>query len=104
MNQVFKNTIKCYTYNSDHSLYQDVLPEGATLVSILLGVDEKHLSRLGCVVAHPLYVTIGNLPKQLRRVYQKNAYVLLAYLPILESSGNQSKKPAFIEAERKLFN
>ena len=44
-------------------LYQDMLPEGATLVPILLGVDETRLSRLGHVVAHPLYVTIGNLPK-----------------------------------------
>jgi hypothetical protein len=85
-------------------LYQDVLPCGATLVPVLLGVDETCLSRFGCVAAHPLYVTIGNLPKQLRCAYHKNAYVLVAYLPILESSGNESKKPAFTEAKRKLFH
>ena len=106
-----KVCIKCTRIQSNATclilimpLYQDVLPEGATLVPILLGVDETCLSRLGYVVAHPLYVTIGNLPKQLCQAYHKNAYVLLAYLPILESSGNESKKSAFIEAKRKLFH
>src|ERR1035438_8044018 len=77
---------------------------GATLVPVLLGVDETCLSRFGCVAAHPLYVMIGNLPKQLCQAYHKNAYVLVAYLPILESSRNESKKPAFTEAKRKLFH
>ena len=65
-----RHAIKCTRIQSNVTylilimpLYQDVLPEGATLVPILLGVDETRLSRLGRVVAHPLYVTIGNLPK-----------------------------------------
>ena len=80
---MFKNTIKCYISNSDHTLYQDMLPEGATLVLMLLGVDEICLSQLGNVTAHPLYVTIENLPKNSTKYTTRMHMFLLHIFPSL---------------------
>jgi hypothetical protein len=44
--------------------------------------------------AYPLYLTIGNIPKEIRRKPSKRAYVLLAYLPTtrLENEPNKAAR------------
>ena len=85
-------------------IFQDVLPEGATIVLILLGVDETHLTVLGNTTCKPLYLTIRNLPKKVRQTYSCNTYALLAYLPILETTGREADKGVFTQAKRVLYH
>lgn len=35
-------------------------------------------------MAHPLYLTLGNIRKDVRASIHRQAYLLLAYIPILE--------------------
>ncbi|KAJ7736807.1 hypothetical protein B0H16DRAFT_1326346 [Mycena metata] len=54
---------------------------GATIIPILLSSDKTQLTMFGNQTAYPVYMTIGNIPKEIRRKPSRRAYVLLAYLP-----------------------
>ncbi|KAJ6605641.1 hypothetical protein B0H10DRAFT_2440216 [Mycena sp. CBHHK59/15] len=54
---------------------------GATIIPILLSSDKTQLTMFGNRSAYPVYMTIGNIPKEIRRKTSRRAYVLLAYLP-----------------------
>ncbi|KAJ7315113.1 hypothetical protein DFH08DRAFT_711911 [Mycena albidolilacea] len=54
---------------------------GATIIPILLSSDKTQLTMFGSKTAYPVYMTIGNIPKEIRRKPSRRAYVLLAYLP-----------------------
>jgi hypothetical protein len=80
------------------------IPEGATIVPVLLAIDETHLNIIGRTKVHPVYLTIGNIPKRERRTYSKHAYVVIAYLPALEGSGSEQKTPIYAEAKNRLYH
>ncbi|KAF7326514.1 hypothetical protein MSAN_02508300 [Mycena sanguinolenta] len=54
---------------------------GATIIPILLSSDKTQLTMFGNKTAYPVYMTIGNIPKEIRRKPSRRAYILLAYLP-----------------------
>lgn len=55
----------------------------ATIVPIIIAVDETHRSAMcGGQVAYPVYITIGNIPKSIRRKVNRRATLLLGYLPV----------------------
>src|SRR6266702_2878265 len=54
---------------------------GATIVPVLLSTDKTLLTTFRNKSAYPLYMTIGNIPKEIRRKPSMHAYILLAYLP-----------------------
>jgi hypothetical protein len=83
--------------------FQDTLPEGATIVPILLGIDQTCVTVIGRKSCWPLYLSIGNLPKTVRSTYSRHPYVLIGYFPILEATGREADKPAFTEAKRILY-
>ncbi|KAJ6450612.1 hypothetical protein C8R45DRAFT_1057188 [Mycena sanguinolenta] len=47
---------------------------GATIVPIIISSDKTQLTVFGNKTAYPVYMTLGNIPKEIR-------YILLAYLP-----------------------
>ncbi|KAJ7847290.1 hypothetical protein B0H13DRAFT_2406447 [Mycena leptocephala] len=59
---------------------------GATIIPILLSSDKTQLTMFGNKTAYPVYMTIGNIPKEIRRKPSRHVYILLAnyllaYLP-----------------------
>ncbi|KAJ7118222.1 hypothetical protein C8R44DRAFT_923423 [Mycena epipterygia] len=64
---------------------------GATIIPILLSSDKTQLTMFGNKTAYPVYMTIGNIPKEIRRKPSRRAYVLLAYLPTSRLSHIKNK-------------
>src|SRR5215469_12830310 len=76
---------------------------GATLVLVLLRVNETNLNTLDHAVRYPLYLTIGNLSKRIHHQYSMNSYVLVAYFLVLKAIGAENDKNSFTEAKQSLY-
>lgn len=71
--------------------------EGATIVPVILASDKTQLLTFsGDKSAWPVYLTIGNLPKYLRRSPSARATVLIGYLPV-------AKLECFSKSKRSMF-
>jgi hypothetical protein len=59
------------------------LPAGATITPVILASDKTELSRFkGDKTAWPVYLSIGNISKDVRREPSHHTSVLLGYLPV----------------------
>ncbi|KAJ3775118.1 hypothetical protein FB446DRAFT_638542 [Lentinula raphanica] len=54
---------------------------GRTIVPILLSSDKTQVTLFRNKTVYPVYMTIGNIPKELRRKPSRRAYILVGYLP-----------------------
>ncbi|KAF8326774.1 hypothetical protein F5887DRAFT_899535 [Amanita rubescens] len=54
---------------------------GGTIVPVLISTDRTQVTLFGNKSAYPVYLTIGNIPKDVRRKPSRHGYILLAYLP-----------------------
>ncbi|KAH7903904.1 hypothetical protein BJ138DRAFT_1119934 [Hygrophoropsis aurantiaca] len=54
---------------------------GATIIPIILSSDKTQVTMFRNKSAYPIYMTIGNIPKDIRRKPSHHAQILLAYLP-----------------------
>jgi hypothetical protein len=54
---------------------------GAFVIPIIISSDKTQLTMFRNKTAYPVYMTIGNLPKHIRRKPSRQGQVLLAYLP-----------------------
>ncbi|KAJ6560916.1 hypothetical protein B0H10DRAFT_1966807 [Mycena sp. CBHHK59/15] len=71
---------------------QKLLPPGATIAPIILSSDKTKLSNFrGDQSAWPVYLTIGNISKDIRRQASSHATILVGYLPIGKFSGYSEK-------------
>lgn len=52
-----------------------------TIVPIIISSDKTQLTVFGNKTAYPVYLTLGNLPKHIRRKPSRQGQILLAYLP-----------------------
>jgi hypothetical protein len=74
------------------TVLQSQLPDGATLLGIVLSSDKTNLSAMtGGRVAHPLLLSLANLLIDFRMKATNHAFLLLALLPV----------PKFIHKDRK---
>ena len=71
---------------------QGEIPDGRTVIPILLATDRTMLSQhQGDVSAWPIYVTIGNLDQATRRKQTVPGSVLLGFLPVTSETVDDSK-------------
>ena len=54
---------------------------GATIVPVIISSNKTQLTLFQNKSAYPIYMTIGNIPKNIRRKTSMHAYLLLGYLP-----------------------
>ncbi|KAK7060730.1 hypothetical protein VNI00_000462 [Paramarasmius palmivorus] len=54
---------------------------GATIVPIIISSDKTQVTLFRNKTAYPVYMTIGNLPKSIRRKPSRQGQILVAYLP-----------------------
>ena len=54
---------------------------GATVIPVIISSDKTQLTVFGNKTAYPVYMTLGNLPKDIRCKPSRRGQILLAYLP-----------------------
>ncbi|KAH7906612.1 hypothetical protein BJ138DRAFT_1015943, partial [Hygrophoropsis aurantiaca] len=59
----------------------DTQKPGATIIPIILSSDKTQVTMFRNKSAYPVYMTIGNIPKDIRRKPSRHAQILLGYLP-----------------------
>ncbi|KEP45881.1 hypothetical protein V565_233860, partial [Rhizoctonia solani 123E] len=85
-------------------LQGEIPDEFASLISVIVSSDETRLTNYaGDKKAHPVYLTVGNIPKRLRRRISSRATILIGYLPTpkLDCEPNAERKR---ELKRDLFH
>ncbi|KAF8193195.1 hypothetical protein K438DRAFT_1589717 [Mycena galopus ATCC 62051] len=71
---------------------QKLLPPGVTIAPIILSSDKTKLSNFrGDQSAWPVYLTIGNISKDIRRQANSHATILIGYIPVGKFAGFSDK-------------
>jgi len=87
---------------------QSKLPKGATVAPIIIATDKTQLTNFSeGKSAYPVYLTLGNIPKSIRRKPSKRACVLIAYLPVDSSAklkGTTLKKKEVSICNQRIFH
>ncbi|THU87904.1 hypothetical protein K435DRAFT_680843 [Dendrothele bispora CBS 962.96] len=67
---------------------------GSTVIPIILSSDKTLVTNFRGKSVYPLYMTIGNIPKEIRKKSSSRAYVLIGYLPTskLEHISNKTAR------------
>jgi Plavaka transposase len=92
INQVFQRELEAQTGKNN-----------CTIVPVLISSDKTQLTVFRGKTAYPVYMTIGNLPKHIRRKPSRQGQVLLAYLPT-SKLGHISNKSARRRTLANLFH
>ena len=92
--QVHQTSVRSRTPDSQ---FQEVLEKekpGVTILPIIISTDKTQLTTFRNKSAYPLYLTIGNIPKEIRQKPSNHAYILLAYLLTtrLENVSNKASR------------
>jgi hypothetical protein len=64
---------------------------GATIIPVILSSDKTRLTMFRDKMAYPVYLTIGNIPKDIRRKPSHHAQILIGYIPTTKLSSITNK-------------
>ncbi|KAH9914312.1 uncharacterized protein B0H18DRAFT_1125649 [Fomitopsis serialis] len=80
---------------------QSLLPEGAAVAPVIIATDKTQLTQFsGNKAAYPVYMTLGNIPRALRRKPSEHACILIGYLSVDKVSSDgitQRKQRALVQ-------
>ena len=68
-----------------------MLQPGATIIPIMLSSDKTQLTQFRGKMAYPIYLIIGNIPKDIRRKPSRSAQMLLGYILTTKLEGFANK-------------
>ncbi|TBU21231.1 hypothetical protein BD311DRAFT_678982 [Dichomitus squalens] len=81
--------------------WDGLLPSGATVAPVILSSDKTQLSRFsGDKQAWPVYLSVGNIPKSVRRQPSKRATILVGYIPVTKLECFSKGKQQSLEGYR----
>ena len=65
---------------------------GAAIIPLIISSDKTRLTHFREKMAYPIYLTIGNIPKDIHRKPSRHAQILISYIPttkltVLRSGG-----------------
>ncbi|KAG1760626.1 hypothetical protein EDD22DRAFT_980541 [Suillus occidentalis] len=84
---------------------QTLLPDGATLVPVILSSDKTQLCQFrGDKTAYPVYLTIGNISKSIRRKPSFHTQKLIGYLPTVSLDGTDISVDSACLTRAQLFH
>ncbi|KAG1756586.1 uncharacterized protein EDB91DRAFT_1233380 [Suillus paluster] len=84
---------------------QDRLPSGACVAPVIIATDKTQLTQFtGGKTTYPVYLTLGNLPRAIRRKPLQQACILIAYLSISKMVGKQLTKKQKSTRIQQLFH
>ena len=84
---------------------QEKLPDGATVVPVILGTDKTQMTKLhGDVMAWPVYITIGNLSRSVRRKQTYPSKLLLGFLPIVKAVSRKTDAQGAQRIKAKVYH
>lgn len=64
---------------------------GATIIPVIVSSDKTQLTHFRDKMAYPIYLTIGNIPKDIRRKPSRHAQILIGYIPTTKLGGITNK-------------
>ena len=64
---------------------------GATVIPVIISSDKTQLTLFRGKTAYPVYMTIGNIPKNIRRKPSRSAQMLIGYIPTSKLEGMSNK-------------
>jgi hypothetical protein len=74
-----------HSHGTKLTQHQESLPAGATIAPVILGYDSTCLTNFsGGKKAWPVMMSIGNIHSEIRNSPSKRAWVLIAYIPIVD--------------------
>ncbi|KAF5335612.1 hypothetical protein D9757_015360 [Collybiopsis confluens] len=84
---------------------QECIPEGGTIAPVIIASDKTQLTQFsGNKSAYPVYLTLGNIPKALRRKPGARACILIAYLSVDKPTKNKQSKTTLKLRNYELFH
>jgi hypothetical protein len=104
-NRVYNEMWTGKWWNGIQAYLKTKLPAGAALSSIIIATDKTQLTQFsGGKSAYPVYLTLGNIPKALRRKPSENACILLTYLSVDKIPHKNISKQSIKSRNQKLFH
>lgn len=79
--RTWRLAMNCAYFSSKSQIEVEKKTLGATIIPIIISTDKTQLTVFRNKSAYPVYMTIGNIPKDIRRKPSRRAYILLGYLP-----------------------